>query len=67
MAYKTGLLSGLFYKVLGNKDMEDFKDACLYSLFVIIGMVVVKSLRQYTGKTWIGQWRRKICVFMHNV
>ena len=67
MAYKTGLLSGLFYKVLGNKDTEDFKDACLYSLAVILGMVVVKSLRQYTGKMLIVQWRRKLCVFIHNL
>ena len=67
MAYKTGLLSGLFYKVLGNKDMEDFKDACLYSLAAILGMVVVKSLRQYTGKMLIVQWRRKLCVFIHNL
>ena len=47
--------------------MEDFKDACLYSLAVILGMVVVKSLRQYTGKMLIVQWRRKLCVFIHHL
>ena len=47
--------------------MEDFKDACLYSLAVILGMVVVKSLRQYTDKMSIVQWRRKLCVFIHHL
>ena len=30
-------------------------------------MVVVKSLRQYSGKVLIVQWRRKLCVFIHHL
>jgi len=66
-AYKTGLLSGLFYKVLGNKDLEEFKDACLYSLMIILGIVVMMSSRQYTGKVLIVRWRRKLCLYIHHL
>ena len=67
LAYKTGLLSGLFYKVLGNKDLDEFQDACLYSLMIILGIVVVMSSRQYTGKVLIVRWRRKLCLYLHHL
>ena len=60
-------MSGLFYKVLGNKDLEGFKSACLYSLAIIAGMVVVKSVRQYTGKVLIVTWRRQLCLHLHTL
>jgi len=67
LAYKTGFLSGLFLKVLGDKDLKKFKDACIYSILIILGMVVVKSLRQYSGKILIVCWRQKLCLFIHEL
>ena len=29
--------------------------------------MVIKSLRQYTGKILIVQWRRKLCFFIHQL
>ena len=60
-------MSGLFYKVLGNKDMEKFKAACLHSLLIIVGVVVTKSARVYCGKVLIVGWRRKLCLYIHSL
>lgn len=67
MAYKVGLLSGLFYNVLGKKDLDSFKDACIHGVLIIGGIVVVKSMRQYLGKVLVVCWRKKLCLFLHDL
>lgn len=53
--------------MLGNKDMDKFKAACLHSLLIIVGVVVTKSARVYCGKVLIVGWRRKLCLYIHRL
>ena len=61
------MLSGLFYNVLGKKDFDDFRDACIHGTLIIGGIVVVKSVRQYLGKVLVVCWRKKLCLFLHDL
>ena len=53
--------------MLGNRDLENFKDACLHSLLIIGGIVATKSARVYCGKTLIVGWRRRLCLHLHKL
>ena len=67
LAYETGLLSGLFFKVLGDKDIESFRSACIKSLFIILAMVTTKSLRVYSTKLMTVGWREDLCKSIHKL
>lgn len=67
LAYETGLLSGMFFKVLGDKDLDSFRTACFKSLLIILAMVTTKSVRVYTTKMLTVGWRRELCQFIHRL
>ena len=56
-----GLLSGAFYKVLGEKDLAGFRSCCLRSLLVILAMVAARAARTFSGRTLGVGWRRELC------
>lgn len=45
LAYRVGLISGLFYKVLGDKDIEGFRTAVWKSVLQILAMTATRSGR----------------------
>jgi ABC-type uncharacterized transport system fused permease/ATPase subunit len=56
LAFKVGLISGEFYEVLGNKDLDRFMTAVLNSLIIIGSMTVVKSSRMFITNTMVVAW-----------
>ena len=56
LAYKVGIISGRFYEVLGNKDLDQFTTAVLNSLIIIGSMTVVKSGRMFITNTMVVAW-----------
>ena len=56
LAYKVGIISGEFYEVLGNKDLDRFTTAVLNSLIVIGSMTLVKSSRMFITNTMVVAW-----------
>jgi ABC-type uncharacterized transport system fused permease/ATPase subunit len=56
LAFKVGLISGEFYEVLGNKDLDRFTTAVLNSLIIIGSMTVVKSSRMFITNTMVVAW-----------
>jgi hypothetical protein len=52
----VGLISGEFYFVLGNKDLDGFTTAVLTSLVLIGSMTVVKSSRMFITNTMVVAW-----------
>ena len=67
LAYETGLLSGIFFKVLGNRDLNSFQSACLKSLAIISTMVTIKSLKVFSTKMMTVGWRKEICQTLHKL
>ena len=67
MAYETGLLSGMFFKVLGDKDLDSFRTAVIKSVMIILAMVTTKSVRVYTTKMLTVGWRKELCQAIHNL
>ncbi len=67
LAYRVGLVTGQFYEVLGNKDLDGFKRVSLNSLLVIVLMTGAKSLRQFVCRSMIVGWRRVLTAAMHKL
>jgi len=67
LAYETGLLSGMFFKVLGDKDLDSFRTAVLKSVMIIMAMVTTKSVRMYTTKMLTVGWRKELCLAIHKL
>jgi ABC-type uncharacterized transport system fused permease/ATPase subunit len=65
LTYRVGLVSGQFYKVLGDKDAVGFRSAVLSSFAVIVAMTVVKSLRVYVTRVLSIVWRRLLTTQLH--
>ena len=51
----------MFFKVLGDKDLDSFRTACFKSLLIILAMVTTKSVRVYTTKMLTVGWRKELC------
>jgi ATP-binding cassette subfamily D (ALD) protein 4 len=60
LAFQTGLLSGTFLQVLGERDLPGFQTATARSLAVILAMVTVRSLRMLLTALLSAAWRRAL-------
>ena len=59
LAYKVGLVTGQFYEVLNDRDVDGFYRVVGFSTIVILCMVVILSLRQFVTRSMIVGWRRE--------
>ena len=59
LAYKVGLVTGQFYEVLNDRDLDGFYRVVGVSTVIILCMVVVLSLRQFVTRSMIVGWRRE--------
>ena len=59
LAYKVGLVTGQFYEVLNNRDLDGFYRVVGVSTVIILCMVVVLSLRQFVTRSMVVGWRRE--------
>ena len=57
VGYFVGLISGEFYLVLENKDLDGFLDHLLDSVILIVSITVVKTVRVYVQKCLVVSWR----------
>lgn len=57
----------MFFKVLGDKDLDSFRTACFKSLLIILAMVTTKSVRVYTTKMLTVGWRKELCQSIHKL
>ena len=53
--------------VLGDKDLNGFKWAVLYSLGVILVMTITKSLKGFINNCLIVGWRLSLGLAMHKI
>ena len=59
LAYKVGLVTGQFYELLNDRDVDGFYRVVGFSTIVILCMVVILSLRQFVTRSMIVGWRRE--------
>ena len=52
-------MTGQFYEVLNDRDLDGFYRVVGVSTVIILCMVVVLSLRQFVTRSMIVGWRRK--------
>ena len=59
LAYKVGLVTGQFYEVLNDRDLDGFYRVVGFSTIIILCMVVILSLRQFVTRSMTVSWRRE--------
>lgn len=64
---QVGLISGEFYKVLGQKDVIGFRNATLKAIGVILAMTVVKSFRMFINRSMQVGWRLNVNKALHRM
>ena len=65
LAYKVGLISGKFYKVLEEKDKKEFVNHVMYSLAMILSISFVKTGRVFVTKQLVVSWRKSLTEALH--
>ena len=66
-AYNIGMITGTFYKVLGDKDKNGFYRQLTQSILLIIGIAIVKSVKDLTANHLYLGWRNKLTHWIHSL
>lgn len=67
LALYVGLISGGYYKVLGDQDWSGFKTTTLDATLKIMAMVITKSVRVYVTNVMTVGWRRSLTMALHQM
>jgi len=67
LAYNVGIISGQFFKVLGEKDLEGFKTVCIRNILILVAISVTKSARVLSTKVLVVGWRQTLCQLLHKL
>eukprot|EP00095_Tigriopus_kingsejongensis_P004960 maker-scaffold96_size378025-snap-gene-0.23 protein:Tk04960 transcript:maker-scaffold96_size378025-snap-gene-0.23-mRNA-1 annotation:"abc subfamily abcd" len=67
LALYVGLVSGRYYKVLGERDWAGFETATLDAVWKISAMVVTKCCRVYVTRMLTVGWRRSLTMALHRM
>ena len=53
--------------MLSDRDYEAFKTTCLKSSLLILGISLVKSLKNFTARRLLVKWRRALCSHLQDM
>ncbi|TRY73148.1 hypothetical protein TCAL_00965 [Tigriopus californicus] len=67
LALYVGLISGGYYKVLGDQDWSGFQTTTLDATLKIMAMVITKSFRVYVTNVMTVGWRRSLTMALHQM
>ncbi|KAJ6221875.1 hypothetical protein RDWZM_000420 [Blomia tropicalis] len=63
--YNIGLITGDYYKIMNNKDRNGFFKQTMKSIGLIIGIALLKALKEYVGSYLYIEWRRHLTTNLH--
>ncbi|CAG2110509.1 unnamed protein product [Medioppia subpectinata] len=59
-AYNIGMITGSYYKALGNKDSHEFWTQTIKAVVLIVIIAMLKSTKEYISSTVYIEWRRSL-------
>eukprot|EP00088_Acartia_fossae_P044676 TRINITY_DN4756_c0_g1_i3.p1 TRINITY_DN4756_c0_g1~~TRINITY_DN4756_c0_g1_i3.p1 ORF type:complete len:669 (+),score=140.73 TRINITY_DN4756_c0_g1_i3:147-2153(+) len=67
LAYRTGIMSGQFFKALGDKSWDDFVVISIINILIVIAISITMSARTLVTNSLIVCWRKGICEYFHSL
>lgn len=67
LGYNIGMITSVYYKIMGNKDLDQFLIHTLKCIFLISSMSVVKSSKDYVSSSLQIAWREKLTEKIHEI
>ncbi|XP_066132336.1 lysosomal cobalamin transporter ABCD4 isoform X2 [Saccopteryx bilineata] len=65
--YQVGLIPSQYYRVLGNKDLDEFKTLTFLAVVLIILNSMLKSFDQFTCNLLYVSWRKDLTEHLHHL
>lgn len=67
VAYFVGLIPSGFYLVLGDKNLDGFIQQTLESIGIVLGMVLIITMKEYVIKLLNLSWRQLLTRAVHRL
>lgn len=67
LVYNIGMITSVYYKIMGNKDLNQFLVHTIKCIFLISSMSVVKSSKGYVSSSLQVTWREKLTKKLHEI
>ena len=67
IGYNIGMITSVYYRIMGNKDLNQFLVHTIKCIFVITAMSGVKSSKSYVSSSLQITWREKVTRKLHEV
>ncbi|XP_006884745.1 PREDICTED: ATP-binding cassette sub-family D member 4 [Elephantulus edwardii] len=65
--YQVGLIPSQYYRVLGNKDLGEFKSLTILAVVLIVLNSTLKSFDQFTCNLLYVSWRKDLTEHLHRL
>ncbi len=65
--YNVGMITGAYYKILGEKNKHQFWVQTIQSSLLIIALALIKSFKEYVASTIYIEWRQKLTKKIHSL
>ncbi|CAG2169346.1 unnamed protein product, partial [Oppiella nova] len=59
-AYNIGMITGTYYKALGERDVTEFWQQTIKALVLIAVIALLKSIQNYIASSVYLEWRRQL-------
>lgn len=67
LVYNIGMITSVYYKIMGNKDLSQFVIHTCKCIFLILSMSIVKSSKSYVASSLQISWREKLTKKLHEI